>query len=1253
MDPSPSDDRFTDLILIVTDFQADADRIQRLVHSSAAARAEIVQVSPEEASKVVAARPWDVVILSLSPLSSIRPADVIADAQQSGVATRFVVAGADSSPEEITAVVRLGVCAFVESSDTEHFMAAVRHELEYSRLRRRARTIETALRVSEAGYESVVEHQTELICRYDRDFRLTFVNQSYAEWSGQPREALLGSVFLERIPEEERRGAIAHVQRLTVEHPVAVTVHQTIMADSSRRWIEWTDRALFDVDGQVIGYQGVGRDITDRKLAQHRLEFLHQLLKETYATPDLNAALENALALVCKTFPMEYGEIWLLDPATVSLKVAPAHYLDPSQVEMLRSFRGMSELLEFGMQQGVPALVWATGEPFWASDVQMLSTTDFIRIEAAKAAGLHGLIALPVTDGEQVIAALVFIGKQILPQRTTDDVEFLSMALQQIAPILRRQQLDETLKASEEKYRSLLESSDAAISMVDVNGRYLYLNGISAYPYGVPPEVLIGKTVYDLFPAQQADSIMRDVNRVIQSEESIVLETEVTLGHTPAWFRTSIQPIRNGKGKVYAALIYATNITEKHLATTGLAEANALLEQRVAERTAELGKVKNRLEAIFEHSGDGILLLDITEGVLQANHAFGVQTGIDPAAALGRKLSDFVESSEVEIVETVVRDSAEAHLIQQMDTRLRHANGRSFDAEISIAPVNRSLNPTTSLVCIIRDVSERKRNEQTLAEKHQETLKMQLDLKALHEVGIQLARTESLDDFYRTVVEQGLARFGYERMGLLLYDVRNDSAVGTYGTDRFGELVNESAHQVAPDELNGILQRTRDRGERFAYEENIVLYDSYEPIGVGANAAAALWDGELLGWLSVDNGVLQRPITKHQLDVLALYAMTVGSLLARKRAEQKALSLSQRLDLATQISGIGIWEYDVPNNRLLWDDRMYVLFDLVRSGPYVAAEEMIQRVHPDDVPRVLGATAGTLATRAFDDAEFRIFTSGNEIRYLKAMGLSLYDANGVPTRMIGVNWDITPLKQSEVSLRKALEKERELGELKSRFVSMASHEFRTPLATILSTTENLVRYRQRMDEAQIAERLSRIQQQVMHMTGIMEDVLHLARAQAGRIEFRPGRGDMDALCRDILDEFSSQEPNHGRILYTCDPLPLNVLFDARLMRQVISNLVSNALKYSQEEEAVHVHLGIREEQLVLTVRDQGIGIPEGDIRHLFEPFHRAANVGTLSGTGLGMSITKQAVDMHGGTITLETAVGQGTTVTVAFPMTVD
>ncbi|MFN8487402.1 MAG: PAS domain S-box protein [Caldilineaceae bacterium] len=270
-------------------------------------------------------------------------------------------------------------------------------------------------------------------------------------------------------------------------------------------------------------------------------------------------------------------------------------------------------------------------------------------------------------------------------------------------------------------------------------------------------------------------------------------------------------------------------------------------------------------------------------------------------------------------------------------------------------------------------------------------------------------------------------------------------------------------------------------------------------------------------------------------------------------------------------------------------------------------------------------------------------------RYYQTNKIPLKNRAGQVDRLLIVSTDITTRKQTEAALQQALKREKELGELKSRFVSMASHEFRTPLAAIRAIAETLYTYRHKLPDDQIGKRLGKIQEQVDYLKGIIEDVMQLTRLQARRVELAPTPLNLDALCHEVLDELQNQFHHAASIHYTGDITLNAVHLDKKLSRQIINNLVSNALKYSPEDKPVRVNLSTHSDMIHFTVCDQGIGIPEADLAHLFEPFHRAANVGNISGTGLGLTITKESVEMLGGTLTLESRLGIGTTVKVALP----
>lgn len=243
---------------------------------------------------------------------------------------------------------------------------------------------------------------------------------------------------------------------------------------------------------------------------------------------------------------------------------------------------------------------------------------------------------------------------------------------------------------------------------------------------------------------------------------------------------------------------------------------------------------------------------------------------------------------------------------------------------------------------------------------------------------------------------------------------------------------------------------------------------------------------------------------------------------------------------------------------------------------------------------------------------------------------------------------------SDLQISKEREQaEREINELKSRFISMTSHEFRTPLTAILGTTELIKHYGQGWSSEKQHSYLDRIQRNVKHMTGLLDDVLVLSKADVGKIEFTPAPIDLKVFCNNLVEEIQLNTKRGQIVELVIEGENYNSYSDEKILRQILSNLLSNAIKYSPENTVVRFDVTFSNEEVAFFIQDQGIGIPEADQQHLFESFHRATNVGQIQGTGLGLAIVKKSVEIHQGTITFESIPAQGTKFIVRLPVTAE
>jgi PAS domain S-box-containing protein len=240
------------------------------------------------------------------------------------------------------------------------------------------------------------------------------------------------------------------------------------------------------------------------------------------------------------------------------------------------------------------------------------------------------------------------------------------------------------------------------------------------------------------------------------------------------------------------------------------------------------------------------------------------------------------------------------------------------------------------------------------------------------------------------------------------------------------------------------------------------------------------------------------------------------------------------------------------------------------------------------------------------------------------------------------------LEKRGLELTQALAAEQELGEMKSRFVSMASHEFRTPLTWVLTSAELIAEYAQGPQQEKQLKHVARIRSSVKHMNDILEEFLSVGRIEEGRVEATAAPIDLEGLLAETVADVQGLLKAGQRVECRADCTGL-IGLDASLLRKILVNLVSNAVKYSGEHSVVNLQATCAAGQLVLTVQDRGVGISKEDQTHLFERFFRARNVATVPGTGLGLYIIAKYLELMRGTIALHSVLDEGTTVTITIP----
>ena len=659
---------------------------------------------------------------------------------------------------------------------------------------------------------------------------------------------------------------------------------------------------------------------------------------------------------------------------------------------------------------------------------------------------------------------------------------------------------------------------------------------------------------------------------------------------------------------------------------------NVELQQRVIERTSELERTRSRVEAILNNSSDAIILARPDGTISQTNLTFDRLFRSEPDDLFHRSLTELVHHESVPALTQAIQVVTEEGAIQQLEIVAQRKDGTFFDAELALSLIRTTAGQRGGIVCHLRDITERKRAEAATREseaRYRELFEGIDDVIFVHDVEGRLL----------AVNEAASRRLDYTRAELL-HMKTSDIDAPEYAAD-FEKRVTQQFTQGSMKERGGI--HVTKAGRRIYVDVNskIITYQGQAAVlsvyrditeqlqmeralgesedrfrSLFEHAPVSLWEADFSGTAPITERLRAEGVTDfltyfHEHTPVVHECAQQAHVLQVNRATLELFQAEYKANLMRSLDD-------------LWSDNSLELLCKI----FTALGEGLTRFEHEAVLQTLSGVT--------------IFT---------VVGLSVAPvAEQSLTRVLLYVVDITARKQAEEELLKALEKERELNDLKTRFVSMASHEFRTPLTTIVSSTEILQRYNDRMAPDQKQKHFGKVQSASHHMTQLLDDVLLVGRSEAGHLQFDPAPLDLTQFVLEAIEQAQVTAPETLNFDTQFDGACGSLMLDEKLLRHMLTNLLSNAVKYSPEGGTIHFAMQCSEAQVMFRVQDEGIGIPEKDQARLFEPFHRADNVDTIQGTGLGLAITKHAVDRHGGMISFESTVGKGTVFTVVIPI---
>ena len=685
-----------------------------------------------------------------------------------------------------------------------------------------------------------------------------------------------------------------------------------------------------------------------------------------------------------------------------------------------------------------------------------------------------------------------------------------------------------------------------------------------------------------------------------------------------------------------------TDITDRKSAEDQVRQLNQDLEKRIAERTVELRASEARMRTMVEHAPEAIVVFDAHSGkFIEVNenatklygHSRKLLLDMGPADVSPEHQPDGSRSARAAAEKIQQALAGEVPVFEWIHLR---ADGKSVPCEIRLVRLPGGDNQRLIRASII-DTSERRRKEKIQQATYQisEAVHAADDLKSLYERIHAIIKTMMPADNFYLVLH-------HPETGLFHFDYHVD------------QMDPRPAPRVLATGLNAYVIRTGRA--LLASRESMIDPNSEWKIASGTPSAVWLGvplvvRGRTIGAMAVQDYFNTTAYAEEEKQILMFVAGQVASAIERKRAEQALRESEEKHRALFEATSQGV---------MLHDEQQFLDINpaALRILGYERADELIGK-HPADTsaPAQPGGESSEGLARRFITECMEKGTAHFEWLAQSAKG------NTVPLEVIltriqmggkpliqAVILDITERKEAEAELLKSLAREKELSALKSNFVSMVSHEFRTPLGIIMSSSEILESYFDELAREDRLEHLESIKKNTRRMADLMEEVLLLSRVEAGRLSLDPQPIDLAVFCRRLVDEVLSATHRRCPVELTLDVSGEETFADERLLRHIFINLLTNAVKYSPEGVAVQFFMSRLATRVRFEVVDRGIGIPEQDQKWIFHAFQRGRNVGNIPGTGLGLVIVKRCVELHRGTIHIDSVVGRGTKVAVEVPV---
>ncbi len=806
-------------------------------------------------------------------------------------------------------------------------------------------------------------------------------------------------------------------------------------------------------------------------------------------------------------------------------------------------------------------------------------------------------------------------------------------------------------KYTTDKYKLLVEAANDVIYEIDLQGRFTYANPRASEVSGYSLEECLGMFYLELvredWRPRLVDFYLNQINRSIKST---YLEFPIiTKEGKEVWIGQNAQLLEDEVG-VTGVMAIARDITQKHIT------------QRALEQSEE------KYRGIIQNLQYGLMEVDLDERVLYANEALCIMTGYTQEELVGEVASEILGDQETKEVLEKEHNKRDGGIASVYQIKLRHKNGSPIWALISGAPMYDIDGNRVGSIGIHMDITEKQKDEDALREarnllaaQNEELTNNQKYLGAINGFVTKLLDDETLDEISWEIAENVIDEFGFEDCVIYVLNESTEKLeqLAAYGAklSKGREIANVLEIEIGEGIVGtvaqtGVAEIISDTSKDSRYiVDDIIRYSEI--------AVPIIADGKVIGVIDSEHSE-KNYFTRAHLDTLITIANLAAnrlknaiSLQKQREAESELRDSEEKLRKIIESSIDGVISINAEGFITEWNKQAEVIFGFMAEEVVGLAltetiiPENFRAAHDRGMKHYLKTGEGPVLNQKIEISALR--RDGTEFPI--ELAIIPVKTKGVQTFTAFVS-DITVQKKVQSEMEKALNKERELNELKSRFVAMTSHEFRTPLTTIKQNTD-LISYKLETiaseEFSSFATYFQRIESELGRVTSLMNDILMLGRIESGKIEVKKKKGDFAEFCERIVEKHSNNLDSRS-ISFKLSGVPQPVSFDQQLFEHVVSNLLSNALKYSHGKKEPEVTLAFNElERVKLHVKDYGIGIPKKDQKGLFQSFYRATNVKNIQGTGLGLSIVKEFTEMHGGKVSVESDTENGTEFIVEVP----